>query len=152
MIKVFGKIRYHWQPDIALSIAYWSLTISIFFIGWVLTFERTHVYWLTFVVWAIFLFFCVLGMHRHFWIEDNKEFLHIVSLWGKHRADIPISSITKILVSSHGVVIFSDRWDHGRIYYMRKGHRKPFIKDITNRSTFNAEIEEIGQITYEKQK
>jgi hypothetical protein len=35
---------------------------------------------------------------------------------------------------------------------MRKSHRKPFIKDITSCATFSAEVEEIGQITYEKQK
>lgn len=152
MIKIFGKIRYHWQPDIALSIVYWCFTFSIGFVGIIFTLENTHIYWFTFFFIFIFLILCVLGMHRHFWIEEDKGQLHIVSLWWGHRINIAISSITKLLVSPHGVVIFSGKWENGRIYYMRRWHREPFIKDLINQPSFCGELENIEKITYEKQK
>ncbi len=34
MIKIFGKYRYHWQPELSLLIIYWSLAITpIFYCG-----------------------------------------------------------------------------------------------------------------------
>ncbi|CYY80914.1 membrane protein [Streptococcus suis] len=39
MIKIFGKIRYHWQPDLSWAIIYWSLTFTPIFIGEVASFK-----------------------------------------------------------------------------------------------------------------
>ena len=32
MIKIFGQLRYHWQPDLSLLIIYWSLSVIPIFI------------------------------------------------------------------------------------------------------------------------
>ena len=39
MIKIFGKYRYHWQPELSWLIIYWSLAITPIFIAGVLLFE-----------------------------------------------------------------------------------------------------------------
>ena len=34
MIKIFGKYRYHWQPELSWLIIYWSLAVTpIFYCG-----------------------------------------------------------------------------------------------------------------------
>ena len=33
MIKIFGKYRYHWQPELSWLIIYWSLAITPIFIA-----------------------------------------------------------------------------------------------------------------------
>ena len=33
MIKIFGKMRYHWQPELSWSIIYWSIAVAPMFIG-----------------------------------------------------------------------------------------------------------------------
>lgn len=43
MIKIFGKIRYHWQPDLSWAIIYWSLTFTPIFIGMTLLLEKLRV-------------------------------------------------------------------------------------------------------------
>ena len=39
MIKIFGKYRYHWQPELSWLIIYWSLAITPIFIAAALLFE-----------------------------------------------------------------------------------------------------------------
>ena len=47
MIKIFGQLRYHWQPDLSLLIIYWSLSVIPIFIGFAFLFESSEVpyYW-----------------------------------------------------------------------------------------------------------
>ena len=39
MIKIFGKYRYHWQPELSWLIIYWSLAVTPIFIAAALLFE-----------------------------------------------------------------------------------------------------------------
>ena len=41
MIKIFGQLRYHWQPDLSLLIIYWSLSVIPIFIGFAFLFESS---------------------------------------------------------------------------------------------------------------
>lgn len=43
MIKLFGKVRYHWQPELSWSIIYWSIAVAPIFIGLSLLYERTEI-------------------------------------------------------------------------------------------------------------
>ena len=43
MIKIFGQLRYHWQPDLSLLIIYWSLSVIPIFIGFAFLFESSEV-------------------------------------------------------------------------------------------------------------
>ena len=33
MIKIFGKVHYHWQPDLSVLVTYWSIAVIPVFIG-----------------------------------------------------------------------------------------------------------------------
>ena len=71
MIKIFGKVRYHWQPDVAILIIYWSLSVIPIFVGLALMYESSRVP--TLVLFSFFLFMVLLGMgvHRYFTIYDD---------------------------------------------------------------------------------
>lgn len=79
MIKIFGKIRYHWQPELSWSIIYWSIAMVPMFIGLSLLFERTKIPSQFFVLFAAFIILVGLGFHRYFVIEEDGK-LRIVSL------------------------------------------------------------------------
>lgn len=89
MIKLFGKIRYHWQPELSWLIVYWSITIAPIFIGLSLLYERTEIPSQVFVLFAIFIILVGIGIHRYFIIEENGK-LRVVSLklFGPRRIEI----------------------------------------------------------------
>lgn len=95
MIKLFGKIRYHWQPELSWSIIYWSIAFAPIFVGLSLLYERTEIPSRVFILFAIFAVLVGIGLHRYFIIENNG-ILRIVSfkLFGPRK--LLISTITKI--------------------------------------------------------
>ena len=89
MIKIFGKYRYHWQPELSWLIIYWSLAITPIFIAGVLLFELYSVPSHILMLFTIFVALFGLGFHRYFIIEDYG-ILRIVSF-----------NIFKLLFSIH---------------------------------------------------
>ena len=59
MIKIFGQLRYHWQPDLSILVIYWSLSVIPIFIGLSLMYESSDVP--TLVLFFLFLFMVLLG-------------------------------------------------------------------------------------------
>ena len=43
MIKIFGKVHYHWQPDLSILVTYWSIAVIPVFIGLALMYESSSV-------------------------------------------------------------------------------------------------------------
>jgi len=123
--------------------------MTILFASAIFTLEKTQIYYLTFVFALIFILLVILGVHRHFWIGNHEERLHIVSVWKSSRAEIPIKSIRLLRVSKHGVEIFSDEWEHGRVYYMRKLYLGPFVDVLTNNENFTGTVEYIDRLSSE---
>ncbi|HEL0681318.1 TPA: EbsA family protein, partial [Streptococcus equi subsp. zooepidemicus] len=115
MIKLFGKVRYHWQPELSWSIIYWSIAVAPIFIGLSLLYERTEIPSRVFVLFALFSILVGLGLHRYFVIENNGV-LKIVSLklFAPHR--LMIASITKIEVTKSTVCLFVG--DKSYLFYM----------------------------------
>ena len=60
MIKIFGQLRYHWQPDLSLLIIYWSLSVIPIFIGFAFLFESSEVPFL--VILSFFIFMVLFGV------------------------------------------------------------------------------------------
>lgn len=54
MIKIFGKIRYHWQPDLSWAVIYWSLTFLPLFVSMTLLLEKLRVSRLFILLLSIF--------------------------------------------------------------------------------------------------
>ncbi|AEJ25146.1 TPA: EbsA family protein [Streptococcus equi subsp. zooepidemicus] len=137
MIKLFGKVRYHWQPELSWSIIYWSIAVAPIFIGLSLLYERTEIPSRVFVLFALFAVLVGLGLHRYFVIENNGV-LKIVSLklFAPHR--LMIASITKIEVTKSTVCLFVG--DKSYLFYMRKWPKKYFLDDLAINPYFKGEV------------
>ncbi|VTS13698.1 EbsA family protein [Streptococcus pseudoporcinus] len=137
MIKIFGKIRYHWQPELSWSIIYWSIAISPIFIGLSLLYENTNIPSRVFVLFFIFIILVGIGLHRYFLIEEGG-ILKIVSLRLFGPRKLAISDITKVEVTKSTVTICTS--DKNYLFYMRKWPKKYFLDALVINPYFKGEV------------
>ncbi len=140
MIKIFGKIRYHWQPELSLSITYWSFVATPFLIYLILLYERARVPSVFFVLLFSSTLLTAIGFRRYFIIEEGGK-LRIISANPLKSCQIEIASINKIEVNYCSIILFSDKYPKGRIFYMRKWPKKYFINAIALEPNFKGEVE-----------
>ncbi|EFR44245.1 EbsA family protein [Streptococcus pseudoporcinus] len=137
MIKIFGKIRYHWQPELSWSIIYWSIAISPIFIGLSLLYENTNIPSRVFVLFFIFVILVGVGLHRYFLIEEGG-ILKIVSLRLLGPRKLAISDISKVEVTKSTVTICTS--DKNYLFYMRKWPKKYFLDALVINPYFKGEV------------
>lgn len=140
MIKIFGKIRYHWQPDLSMLITYWSLSVIPVFIGLALMYESSSIP--TVVLFSFFLFMVLLavGVHRYFTIYDDG-ILRIITANPLTPIKVPISSIEKVEVTKNSIKLIFYDGSRSRTFCMRKWPKKYFINALALNDHFKGEIE-----------
>ncbi|MEX2785202.1 EbsA family protein [Streptococcus sp. H49] len=145
MIKIFGKIRYHWQPELSWLIIYWSIAIAPIFIGLSLLFERTRIPSYIFILFALFIVLVNIGFYRYFIIEENG-ILRIVSLNPRIPKKIAIASIDKIEVTYSTLSLhLADGKSY--MFYMRKWPKKYFLDALAVDPDFRGEVELLDNFT-----
>ena len=129
MIKIFGQLRYHWQPDLSILVIYWSLSVIPIFIGLSLMYESSDVP--TLVLFFLFLFMVLLGVgvHRYFTIYDNG-ILRIITANPFTPSKIDISTIRKVAVTKTSITLYFDGKEKGRTFCMRKWPKKYFKGEV----------------------
>ena len=147
MIKIFGQLRYHWQPDLSLLIIYWSLSVIPIFIGFAFLFESSEVPFL--VLFSFFLFMVLLGIgiHRYFTIYDDG-ILRITTANPFTPSKIEISTIRKIEVTKTSITLFFDGKEKGRTFCMRKWPKKYFVNALALNDHFKGEVELMDNFTH----
>ncbi|WP_455166175.1 EbsA family protein [Streptococcus sp.] len=140
MIKIFGKIRYHWQPDLSMLITYWSLSVIPVFIGLALMYESSSIP--TVVLFSFFLFMALLavGVHRYFTIYDDG-ILRIITANPLTPIKVSISSIEKVEVTKNSIKLIFNDGSRSRTFCMRKWPKKYFINALALNDYFKGEIE-----------
>ena len=140
MIKIFGKIRYHWQPDLSMLITYWSLSVIPVFIGLALMYESSSIP--TVVLFSFFLFMALMavGVHRYFTIYDDG-ILRIITANPLTPIKVPISSIEKVEVTKNSIKLIFNDGSRSRTFCMRKWPKKYFINALALNDYFKGEIE-----------
>lgn len=140
MIKIFGKIRYHWQPDLSMLITYWSLSVIPVFIVLALMYESSSIP--TVVLFSFFLFMALLavGVHRYFTIYDDG-ILRIITANPLTPIKVPISSIEKVEVTKNSIKLIFNDGSRSRTFCMRKWPKKYFINALALNDHFKGEIE-----------
>lgn len=140
MIKIFGKIRYHWQPDLSMLITYWSLSVIPVFIGIALMYESSSIP--TLVLFSFFLFMAMMavGVHRYFTIYDDG-ILRIITANPFTPIKVPISSIDKVEVTKNSIKLIFNDGSRSRTFCMRKWPKKYFINALALNDHFKGEIE-----------
>ncbi len=138
MIKIFGKLRYHWQPELSWSIIYWSIAIAPMFIAFSMLFEDATIPSYFFALFALFIFLVGLGFHRYFTIEDGGK-LRIVALNPFKKSGVAIAQIQKIDVNKSGLIL-KVKNQPDRIFYMRKWPKKYFLDALVIHPDFRGKV------------
>ncbi|TCD46509.1 EbsA protein [Streptococcus sp. X16XC17] len=139
MIKIFGKIRYHWQPELSWSIIYWSLALIPALAGFILLLEKLKISLLILALIGLSLIMIAVGLHRYFSIKEDT--LYIADANPFKDCKIPISSIEKIAVTYLSIAFYTKEWPEGKIYYMRKWPKKYFVNTLAINPYFQGEVE-----------
>lgn len=139
VIKIFGKIRYHWQPELSWLIVYWSITITPIFLGLSLLYERARIPYQLLILFTLFVILVGIGFHRYFIIED--EDVKIVSFSIFTPSKIAIADIQKIEITKHSLMFVTDKYPKGKIFYMRKWPKKYFLDALAVHPKFVGEVE-----------
>lgn len=147
MIKIFGQLRYHWQPDISILVIYWSLSVIPIFIGLSLMYESSDVP--TVVLFLLFLFMVLLGVgvHRYFTIYENG-ILRIITANPFTPSKIEIAKIRKIAVTKTSITVYIEGKEKGRTFCMRKWPKKFFVNDLALNKYFKGEVELVDNLTH----
>lgn len=147
MIKIFGQLRYHWQPDISILVIYWSLSVIPIFIGLSLMYESSDVP--TVVLFLLFLFMVLLGVgvHRYFTIYENG-ILRIITANPFTPSKIEIAKIRKIAVTKTSITLYIEGKEKGRTFCMRKWPKKFFVNDLVLNKYFKGEVELVDNLTH----
>lgn len=145
MIKIFGKVRYHWQPELSVSIIYWSFVITPLFIYLILLYERAKVPVFYFGVLLLCLILVLMGLRRYFIIQSDG-YLSLVSTNPWRTYKLEIASIHKIEVTYSSITIIADKFPEGRTFYMRKWPKKYFINALVLEPSFQGEIELVDHL------
>ncbi|MGT2964606.1 EbsA family protein [Streptococcus acidominimus] len=138
MIKIFGRIRYHWQPDLSWSIIYWSLAITPAFLALSLILEKLRISDTIIQLFVLVIIMFGIGWHRYFVIDE--EYLRIASANPFASKKVGIATISKIEVTYLFVKIFSRDMPDGKVYYIRKWPKKYFVNALALNPHFQGEI------------
>lgn len=138
MIKIFGKIRYHWQPELSWFTIYWSIAISPFFIALSLLYEQVSLpfYFFSLVLWSLIMI--SLGCHRYFIIDDSE--ISVVSVTPFQSYRMKIADIKKVEVTKT-TLQFDFGTKKSPIFQMRKWTKKYFLNALVLQEAFKGEVE-----------
>lgn len=95
--------RYFWQPELSISIIYWSSTFIVLFYGLILTLEKTHPYLKGNIIIGLFIFFVVMGLYRYLLINEKEIKVRFSRVW--RRETILREHIDCLIVRKDGVVL-----------------------------------------------
>lgn len=129
--------RYFWQPELSISIIYWSLTFIVLFYGLILTLEKTRPYLQGNIVIGIAILFAVVGLHRYLNIDETGIRVRYARVW--RRETLLREHIDYLTPCKDGVIIQRKGLSGAAFHFaMRKKRKEAFIKAFI---TFYPEIE-----------
>ena len=109
--------RYHWQPEPAGTIIYWSLTFIVFFYGMTMALENTALYWKSNLVLGVFACFAYLGWRRCLFFEGQFMVMRYARFWKQERYDL--AQISEMVYFPNGIA-FSYEGKEVRLLFRKK--------------------------------
>nr|WP_245249747.1 EbsA family protein [Vagococcus allomyrinae] len=98
--------KFRWQPELATSIIYWSLTFGTFFLSSIAAFEALGLSVLCVSFFICFAILTYLGQSRHFSIQDDRLIVHAILKRNRHQFDL--RTIEKISLGAYGLTFIFD--------------------------------------------
>ena len=112
------KKNIRWQPELAHTIIYWSLTLIILFFSLILSLENTGPYWKSNIVLGVFLVFLFLGWRRSLILKSNSVIIRYAAFW-KDR-EITVGQIRSLTPTNTGVQMTLQNEKAPSVFMMRK--------------------------------
>lgn len=139
MREKLPKKIYRWQPEIATSLIYWSLTFTIFFVALIVQLELIKFNFYSIGLGILFIYFVWYGLQRKLGIKDDR--LVIQALRKKNSRIIPISSIVELSVGTMGLTIIQDLTEETIL--MSENNKVALISEISEHHAFVGKIKGI---------
>lgn len=136
------KKRYYWQPELAIFLTYWSLTLLVFFFSMVISLENTRPNLPSVLVFLLFVLLAYLGWNRYFILEENS--LKSVAFLGFKKQRISYQSIKKVEVQNHKLTLILEEPLQRSEYYLLKKEQRALLEELDKKKI------EIINITAEK--
>ena len=73
--------KFYWQPELSIAIIYWSTTFTFFFLGFILTLEKSTVYWKSLLAFFFFFLLLLLSRKRYLRFSETSITLSSVMQW-----------------------------------------------------------------------
>lgn len=142
LTKEKSTTKFHFQPELATSIIYWSVTFISFFISLIAVLEQFRVTWFNLTFFIIFLTLGYLGLQRYFLIEAGM--LQVRYLLKRNRYTVDISQINKIAAGAYGITFYGSAWGgrpaEERVFLMLPKTKEKFLTTLESEPNFQGEI------------
>lgn len=139
MIRLFGQMRYHWQPSLSILVIYWSLSIIPIFVGLALMYESSEVPMLVLFLIFLFMVLMAIGVHRYFTIYEDG-ILRITTANPFSSRKMRIDQIKRIEVTKTSVTFYLKGKTKGKTFSMRKWPKKYFVNALALNEHFKGEV------------
>lgn len=134
--------KFRWQPELATSIIYWSLTFGTFFLSSIAGFEALSVSSLCVLLFACFSILVYFGRSRHLMIKDEQLIIH--SILKRNRHQIDLDKIEKISLGAYGMTFVLDGYngieESDRTILMTKKTTAKFLLALEQSNKFKGTI------------
>lgn len=132
--------QYRWQPELSLTLIYWSLTFGVFFLGIISWLEETRINLFAIGSFIVFAFFLIIGCCRIIKIQNKT--LIIRSLLKRNAIQTPLTEIKDISVGSKGLTIYFEETNSKKDVSMMMATKtkEEFLSELSEQSDFNGDI------------
>ncbi|MFR3362021.1 MAG: EbsA family protein [Enterococcus canintestini] len=118
--------KYRWQPELAVSIIYWSLTMIVLFYSLTLSLENTRPYWKSNLVMVFFFVCVIIGCLRRFVLFKDYLLIFYARFWKKQK--FYYANITRIAILPNGIEFLYLGEEYS--FLMRKKTKKAFLNEL----------------------
>lgn len=124
-----NKKVYRWQPELTISVIYWSCTFIILFISFILYFESFNLYITSICSLICFFLFFYLGYNRYFILKNTELIIHRSFFLKNTR--LHFQSIEQIKIGDKCIEITSDTFQNKKkIFLMTDKHKSLLINEL----------------------
>lgn len=128
---------FRYQPILADTVIYWSLTFVLFFASMIgLLEEQGRINLFSIITFLIFLFFFYLGTRRKLILTPDQ--IKVNAVLKKNQYTIDIDQIKNVLVGKYGFTLVTAH--HERAYLMLPSSKNSFIKILSQSQYLTSNI------------
>ncbi|WEG72630.1 EbsA family protein [Vagococcus intermedius] len=136
-MKKNGMITtYRWQPEVATSLIYWSITFGIFFLSIITLLEEVRLNLLSVLILLVFIFLLWLGLQRYFFFTE--EYLVAKACLVRNTRKFHLEELDKIALGACGLTITYQTIEYQ--FLMTAKTREALLAELVANKYFKGDI------------